>query len=59
MKNLEPTTPYEYILKALVNVEYGQEKKSKEHLKMAQQYFQLVGGSESKCGIFKITRKNL
>ena len=27
----------------------GQENGSREHLKIAQQYFQLVGGSASEC----------
>lgn len=27
----------------------GQEQESREHLKIAQQYFQLVGGSASEC----------
>jgi intraflagellar transport protein 56 len=49
MKDVEPSTPQEYILKAIVNAELGQEQDSREHLKIAQQYFQLVGGSASEC----------
>ncbi|XP_021348035.1 intraflagellar transport protein 56-like isoform X3 [Mizuhopecten yessoensis] len=49
IKELEPTTPQEYILKGVVNAALGQEQGSKEHLKIAQQYFQLVGGSASEC----------
>ena len=49
IKELEPTTPHEYILKGVVNAAMGQEQGSKEHLKIAQQYFQLVGGSASEC----------
>eukprot|EP00164_Ancoracysta_twista_P000249 GFYU01000352.1.p1 GENE.GFYU01000352.1~~GFYU01000352.1.p1 ORF type:complete len:548 (-),score=193.35 GFYU01000352.1:55-1698(-) len=49
IKDLEPTTPPEYILKAVVNAAVGQEKDSREHLKLAQQYFQLVGASASEC----------
>lgn len=49
IKELEPTTPHEYILKGVVNAALGQEQGSKEHLKIAQQYFQLVGGSASEC----------
>jgi intraflagellar transport protein 56 len=49
MKDLEPSTPQEYILKAIVNASLGQEQDSREHLKIAQQYFQLVGGSASEC----------
>ena len=39
----------EYVLKAIVNALIGQEQDSREHLKAAQQYFQLVGGSASEC----------
>ena len=42
IKNLEPTVPQEYILKGVVNAAVGQESSSREHLKIAQQYFQLV-----------------
>ena len=41
--------PQEYILKGVVNAAVGQENGSREHLKIAQQYFQLVGGSASEC----------
>ena len=44
-QDLEPTVPQEYILKGVVNAAVGQENGSREHLKIAQQYFQLVGGS--------------
>ncbi|WAQ97606.1 IFT56-like protein [Mya arenaria] len=47
IKDLEPTTPQEYILKGVVNAALGQEQGSREHLKEAQQFFQLVGGSAS------------
>lgn len=49
IKDLDPTTPQEYILKGVVNAALGQEQGSREHLKIAQQYFQLVGGSASEC----------
>ncbi|XP_013386716.1 intraflagellar transport protein 56-like isoform X1 [Lingula anatina] len=49
IKNLEPTTPQEYILKGVVNAALGQDQGTREHLKIAQQYFQLVGGSASEC----------
>lgn len=42
MKDLEPTSPQEYILKGVVNLAMGQALDSREHLKVAQQYFQLV-----------------
>ncbi|CAH8440964.1 unnamed protein product [Heterobilharzia americana] len=48
-KEIDPSTPQEYILKGVVNAILGQEHGSREHLKMAQQYFQLVGGSASEC----------
>ncbi|KAJ3279797.1 Intraflagellar transport protein 56 [Borealophlyctis nickersoniae] len=49
MKDVEPSTPQEYILKGIVNAALGQDQESREHLKIAQQYFQLVGGSASEC----------
>jgi len=49
IKDIEPTTPQEYTLKAVVCASYGQKYDSKELLKIAQQYFQLVGGSASEC----------
>eukprot|EP00055_Hartaetosiga_balthica_P002770 m.5214 g.5214 ORF g.5214 m.5214 type:complete len:557 (+) comp2360_c0_seq1:144-1814(+) len=49
VKDLEPITPPEYILKGVVNASIGQEQESTDHLKLAQQYFQLVGGSASEC----------
>ncbi|TPX36262.1 hypothetical protein SmJEL517_g01665 [Synchytrium microbalum] len=49
MQNLEPATPQEYILKGIVNAVIGQMRESREHLKIAQQYFQLVGASASEC----------
>ncbi|CAJ0931732.1 unnamed protein product [Ranitomeya imitator] len=49
IKDLEPTTPQEYILKGVVNAALGQDLGSRDHLKIAQQFFQLVGGSASEC----------
>ena len=49
VKDVEPTTPQEYILKGVVNASVGQVGGSREHLKMAQQFFQLVGASASEC----------
>ncbi|GBG77774.1 hypothetical protein CBR_g24221 [Chara braunii] len=49
IKDLEPGTPQEYILKGVVHASIGQLHDSTEHLKMAQQYFQLVGASASEC----------
>lgn len=42
IKDLEPSTPPEYILKGVVHTCYGQLTDHSEHLKIAQQYFQLV-----------------
>lgn len=49
LKDLEPTTPQEYILKGVVNAAIGQDKDSEEHLQLARQFYQLVGGSASEC----------
>uniref|UniRef100_A0A3Q2CVE2 Intraflagellar transport protein 56 n=1 Tax=Cyprinodon variegatus TaxID=28743 RepID=A0A3Q2CVE2_CYPVA len=38
-----------YILKGVVNAAVGQKIGSRDHLKVAQQFFQLVGGSASEC----------
>lgn len=49
--HLVPTPPCadRYILKGVVNACVGQEMGSREHIKMAQQFFQLVGASASEC----------
>lgn len=49
MKEVEPTSPQEYILKGVTNLALGQQLDSREHLKVAQQYFQLLGASASEC----------
>jgi len=49
IKDMEPATPQEYILKGVVSASVGQASGSREHLKVAQQYFQLVGASASEC----------
>lgn len=49
IKDLEPSTPQEYILKGVVNASIGQDSGSREHIKLAQQFFQLVGASASEC----------
>ncbi|KAL1130738.1 hypothetical protein AAG570_011979 [Ranatra chinensis] len=49
IKDVEPSVPQEYILKGIVNVVMGQESGSREQLKIAQQYFELVGNSFSEC----------
>ncbi|XP_024225648.2 intraflagellar transport protein 56 [Bombus impatiens] len=49
IKDLEPAVPQEYILKGIVNAVMGQETNSRDNVKTAQQYFQLVGSSASEC----------
>ena len=49
IKDVEPSTPQEYILKGVVNAAVGQALQSRDHVKMAQQFFQLVGSSASEC----------
>lgn len=49
IKDLEPAVPREYILKGVVFAALGQKNGSREHLKLAQQLFQLVGASASEC----------
>ncbi|GLC35116.1 Intraflagellar transport protein 56 [Pleodorina starrii] len=49
IKDMEPSTPPEFILKAVVHAMLGQVKGDPEHLKKAQQYYQLVGASASEC----------
>ncbi|XP_051940765.1 intraflagellar transport protein 56 [Hippocampus zosterae] len=48
IQDLVPTTPQEYILKGVVNAALGQQLGAREYLKVAQQFFQLVGGLASK-----------
>ena len=49
VRDLEPTTPQEYIIKGVVHATIGQATGSREHLKIAQQCFQLVGTSAHEC----------
>jgi len=49
IKDLEPSIPQEYILKAVVNAAVGQRAGSREHLKLSQNNFHLVGNSPSEC----------
>lgn len=48
-KNIQPIKPQDYVIIAIVNTILGQELQSIEHIKIAQQYFQIVGSSESEC----------
>jgi intraflagellar transport protein 56 len=50
IKDVDPTIPQEYILKGVVHSMMGQSGGgSRDHLRMAQQFFQLVGASASEC----------
>ncbi|XP_050525435.1 intraflagellar transport protein 56 isoform X4 [Daktulosphaira vitifoliae] len=49
IKDLEPASPQEYILKAIVNVVIGQEKEDRKQIEVGQQLFNLVGSSSSEC----------
>lgn len=49
VKDLNPTNPRQYIIKAVALLQYGQKKDSREHLKSAQQLFQIVGASATEC----------
>jgi intraflagellar transport protein 56 len=49
IKDIEPSTPQEYILKGVVHATLGQQTNSRQHIKTAQQYFQLVGSSPTEC----------
>ncbi|KAJ7283046.1 hypothetical protein O6H91_Y351200 [Diphasiastrum complanatum] len=49
MKEYEPTSLQEYVIKAIASASLGQETASRELVKMAQQFFHLVGASPSEC----------
>lgn len=49
VKTFDPSTPQEYIVKAVSCASLGQEMENAELLKQAQQYFQVVGASASEC----------
>lgn len=56
VENLEPATPHEYVLKGVTHASVGQtagdsttSSSAREHLKLAQQCFQIVGSSASEC----------
>ncbi|CCD65895.1 Intraflagellar transport protein 56 homolog [Caenorhabditis elegans] len=44
-KDFDPVTPYEFLVKALTFLRHGQETNSREHLKIAENFFQMVGES--------------
>jgi intraflagellar transport protein 56 len=55
IRDLEPSTPQEYILKGVVHASIGQQQQEngnsggRDHIKIAQQCFQLVGTSAHEC----------
>jgi intraflagellar transport protein 56 len=49
IKDHEPMKPPEFILKGVVNACIGQMNDSRDHLKRAQQYFQIIGASQTEC----------
>jgi intraflagellar transport protein 56 len=50
IKDIQPNSTKEYILKAVVHCMLGQQgDKNQEHLKKAQTYFQSIGASASEC----------
>lgn len=55
IRELDPSTPPEYILKGVVHASIGQQQQEsgnsggREHIKIAQQCFQLVGTSAHEC----------
>jgi len=49
VRSLEPSTPQEYVIKGVVHATLGQSTESREHMKLAQQCFQLVGTSAHEC----------
>jgi intraflagellar transport protein 56 len=49
IKDMECTMPKEYILKAVVHAVIGQQQDQKEHMRIAQNLFQMVGASPSEC----------
>lgn len=49
VRDLDPSSPQEYIIKGVVHASIGQQTGSREHRTMAQQCFQLVGTSAHEC----------
>ena len=47
IKDMDCVLPKEYILKAVVHAVIGQNTESKEHMRISQNYFQMVGASPS------------
>lgn len=49
IKDMDCVLPKEYILKAVVHAVIGQNTDSKDHMRIAQNFFQMVGASPSEC----------
>ena len=49
VRDLEPSFTQEYIIKGVVHASIGQQTGSRDHLKLAQQCFQLVGTNAHEC----------
>jgi intraflagellar transport protein 56 len=49
IKDMDCVLPKEYILKAVVHAVIGQNSESKDHMRIAQNFFQMVGASPSEC----------
>ncbi len=49
IKDLDPSTPSEYILKGVVYAAIGQKNKNRDDLKKAQHCFQVIGASITEC----------
>ena len=49
IKDMECVLPKEYILKAVVHTLIGQQSDQKDHMRIAQNFFQMVGASPSEC----------
>ena len=49
IKDMECVLPKEYILKAVVHAVIGQDTDQKDHMRIAQNFFQMVGASPSEC----------
>lgn len=47
--DMDPISPRQYVLKAVVLTLYGQLKKNPEIIKQAQEYYKLIGTSASEC----------
>lgn len=50
VEDLVPQAPPEFLLKAIVFTLIGYERLSKDHVKIAQDYFKIVGESAAECG---------